>query len=132
MDANYDVKKVNVNVGGRILTGFASDGVVTVTKSEDAVTPNIGVQGDVVYEENANESGTIAITLMSTSPSVAYLRDIAINRKAVSVVVSDANSDGAVIANGKNCRVTKVPDITRGKSTATVTVNIFVPQLTIK
>ena len=60
---SYDPKKVNVNIDGTMLTGFASDGIITVSKNEDAVTPNVGCQGDVVYEENANESGTIAITL---------------------------------------------------------------------
>ena len=71
--ASYDPKKVNVAVAGRIITGFASDGVITITKSEDSVIPSVGAKGDVAYSENANESGTIAITLMSTSSSLAYL-----------------------------------------------------------
>ena len=37
--ASYDPKKVNVAVAGRIITGFASDGVITITKSEDSVIP---------------------------------------------------------------------------------------------
>ena len=64
---SYDPKKVTVNVAGRVLTGYASDGIITVSKSEDSFTPNVGTQGDVVIEENANESGTIAITLQQTS-----------------------------------------------------------------
>ena len=71
MDTSYDPKKVNVNVDGTIITGFAGDGIITASKNEDAVTPNVGCQGDVVYEENANESGTIALTLQGTSPSLA-------------------------------------------------------------
>ena len=64
---SYDPKKVNVIVAGRAITGFASDGVVTLSKNEDSVTPSVGAKGDVAYSENANESGTIALTLMSTS-----------------------------------------------------------------
>ena len=37
--ASYDPKKVNVIVGGRTITGFAADGVVSVTKNEDSITP---------------------------------------------------------------------------------------------
>ena len=69
----YDPKKVNVIVGGRVITGFASDGVVTLAKSEDSVTPSVGAKGDVTYSENANESGTVSLTLMSTSSSLSYL-----------------------------------------------------------
>lgn len=72
----YDPKKVNVIVGGRVITGFASDGVVTLAKSEDSVTPSVGAKGDVTYSENANESGTVSLTLMSTSSSLSYLRDL--------------------------------------------------------
>ncbi len=67
----YDPKKVNVIVGGRVITGFASDGVVTLAKSEDSVTPSVGAKGDVTYSENANESGTVSLTLMSTSSSLS-------------------------------------------------------------
>ncbi len=132
MTTGYDVRKVNVNVNGSILTGFASDGVVTVSKSEDAVTPNVGCQGDVVYEENANESGTIAVTLLGTSSSLPMLRNLAANRKQFSVSISDANDDDSVNISAQKCRITKMPDLARGKNTSTVTVNIFVPNLQIR
>lgn len=37
-------------------------------KNEDAVTTEVGCKGDVVYSENANESGTITITLQELLP----------------------------------------------------------------
>lgn len=37
--STYDPKKVTVSIGGRVITGFAADGVVTLTHNEDAVTP---------------------------------------------------------------------------------------------
>lgn len=77
---SYDPKKVNVIVAGRAITGFASDGVVTLSKNEDSVTPSVGAKGDVAYSENANESGTIALTLMSTSYSLPYLRELEAKR----------------------------------------------------
>lgn len=47
--STYDPKKVTVSVGGRVITGFAADGVVTLTHNEDAVTPSVGAKGDVAY-----------------------------------------------------------------------------------
>ena len=93
--ASYDPKKVNVIVGGRTITGFAADGVVSVTKNEDSITPAVGAKGDVTYSENANESGTIAITLMSTSSSLSYLRELEAKRRAVNVTISDVNDADA-------------------------------------
>ena len=40
--STYDPKKVTVSIGGRVITGFAADGVVTLTHNEDAVTPSVG------------------------------------------------------------------------------------------
>ena len=107
----YDPKKVNVIVGGRVITGFASDGVVTLAKSEDSVTPSVGAKGDVTYSENANESGTVSLTLMSTSSSLSYLRDLEAKRRAVNVSITDANDDTAFTMNEDNCRITKMPDV---------------------
>ncbi|WP_306568990.1 phage structural protein [Faecalispora jeddahensis] len=130
--SSYDPKKVNIAVGGRILTGFASDGVVTVTKNEDSVTPSVGAKGDVAYSENANESGNVAITLMSTSSSLAYLRQLEAKRKLVNLNITDANDADAFFLNEENCRITKMPDISRAKEQGTVTVNIFVPSLNVR
>ena len=129
---SYDPKKVNVIVGGRIITGFAADGVVTLAKSEDSVTPSVGAKGDVAYSENANESGTFSLTLMSTSSSLAYLRDLEAKRRSVNVSITDANDDTAFTMNEDNCRITKMPDVARQKEQSTVTVTIYVPSMTIR
>lgn len=128
----YDPKKVNVIVGGRVITGFASDGVVTLAKSEDSVTPSVGAKGDVTYSENANESGTVSLTLMSTSSSLPYLRELEAKRRAINVSITDANNDTSFTMNEDNCRITKMPDVARQKEQATVTVTIFVPSMTIR
>ena len=117
--ASYDPKKVNVIIGGRTITGFAADGVVSITKNEDSITPAVGAKGDVTYSENANESGTIAITLMSTSSK----------RRAVTVAISDVNDADAFNLSSENCRVMKMPDLTRNKEQSTITVNIYAPSV---
>lgn len=129
---SYDPQKVNVIVAGRVITGFASDGVVNLTRNSDSVTPAVGAKGDVAYSENADETGTVALTLMSTSASLSYLRDLEAKRKMVSVSVQDKNdSDGFVMACD-NYRVLKMPDANRAKEQGTVTVNIYVPSMVLR
>jgi hypothetical protein len=125
----YDPKKVTVAINGRAITGFANDGVITLTHNEDIVTPSVGAQGDVAYSENANNSGNAALPLMSTSASLAYLRDLCAKRKALQISVSDANNTDEIHVNEENCRILKMPDTPRGREQATVTVNVFIPDL---
>ena len=127
--ASYDPKKVNVIINSKAITGFASDGVITVTRNEDIVSPQVGVKGDVAYSENANESGNIAITLMGTSSSLAYLRSLSLKRTPLSVAITDANDADAVQIAEEECRILKPPDINRAKEVGTKTINIFVPSL---
>ena len=126
---NYDPKKVTVNVGGRIITGFAESSVVTVNSNEDRVTPTVGAQGDVVYSENANESGSMVMSLQTTSASIPYLKRLAIDRKETDILITDANKDTAETISGSRCRVTKIPDGKKEKAAGTVDVTIFIPKV---
>ena len=36
--ASYDPKKVNLVMNGKIITGFASDSMITIARNEDTVT----------------------------------------------------------------------------------------------
>lgn len=127
--ASYDPKKVNVIINSKAITGFSADGVITVTRSEDTVTPTVGVKGDVAYSENANESGNITLTLMGTSASLAYLRNLCLKRTPITITISDANDVGAVQIAEDECRILKPPDINRAKEVGSETVNVFVPSL---
>ena len=128
----YDPQKVNVIVDGRVITGFASDGVVALTRNSDSVTPAVGAKGDVAYSENADETGTVAITLMSTSASLSYLRGLEAKRKMVTVSVQDVNDNDAFVMSCDNCRVLKMPDAARTKEQGTVTINIYVPFMVLR
>ena len=129
---SYDPKKVNVAVDGAIITGYASDSMITATKNEDAVTTEVGCKGDVVYSENANESGTITITLQGTSSSLPRLRSLASSRKQISVTVSDANDSDDISITSQKCRALKMPDVSRGKTSGNVTISMFVPNLQVR
>lgn len=127
--ASYDPKKVNLVMNGKIITGFASDSMITIARNEDTVTTQVGVKGDVAYNENANESGTITVTLMGTSSSLPYVRSLALKRKEVSVMIVDANDSASVNVAEERCRVIKPSDITRAKEIGSESVSIFVPSL---
>ena len=127
--ASYDPKKVNLVMNGKIITGFASDSMITIARNEDTVTTQVGVKGDVAYNENANESGTITVTLMGTSSSLPYVRSLALKRKEVSVMIVDANDSASVNVAEEHCRVIKTTDITRAKEIGSESVSIFVPSL---
>ena len=125
----YDPKKVTVIINGRAMTGFAEDGVITLTHNEDMVTPSVGSKGDVAYSENANNSGNAALPLMSTSASIAFLQEICAKRKPVQISIMDANSAAGMNVSEENCRILKMPDTPRGKEQSTVTVNVYIPSL---
>ena len=124
---NYNPMKVSVIVDGRIITGFSDSSMVVITRNEDIVSTAVGTQGDVVYSENANRSGTITLSLQETSSSVDFLRGIAKGRKEVTVVISDTNKTPAEVTSVNRCRITKIPDNKKEKTAGSIDVTIFAP-----
>lgn len=127
----YDVKKVTVVVGGRYLTGFSSDSKVKVERMEDTQIEYIGVDGDVDTSINANNAGNVNIPLKSTSPSIAYLNQLANARKIISVSVIDLNTNG-VNATGTGAFVRKPMFPDKNKEIAEAEFELFVGDLTIQ
>ena len=127
--ASYDPKKVNVNINGKIITGFSPDGVINVVRNEDIVTPTTGAKGDVTYNENANESGPVTLHLMGSSSSLPFLRSLAVKRKEIRLTITDANDAGAVQFAEERCRIIKPPDLAKAKEIGSTDINIFVPTL---
>ena len=127
--ASYDPKKVNVNINGKIITGFSPDGVINVVRNEDIVTPTTGAKGDVTYNENANESGQVTLHLMGSSSSLPFLRSLAVKRKEIRLTITDANDAGAVQFAEERCRIIKPPDLAKAKEIGSTDLNIFVPTL---
>lgn len=131
MDNTYDPKKVSVTVADRIMTGFSEDSIIKIASSGDAVTPTVGVQGDVSYTESADKSGTLTLSFAQTSASIAYLRKLYNNKTSFAVVVNDANDGMGFLLSASGCRITKMPDIERGKSIATQEITIHIPNITL-
>lgn len=90
----YDPKKLSVVVDGRHLTGFSEDTKVSVEREEEGMFAYVGVDGDVDHAINANNSGTITVSMRSTSPSIAFLNQLANSKKLFPVSVIDLNENG--------------------------------------
>lgn len=65
----YSPKKVQVNYGGIILTGYMDGTFIEVDKTSDDFTPHVGADGEGARIQSADESGSVTLTLMQTSAS---------------------------------------------------------------
>lgn len=72
----YNPGKVQVIVGGAILTGFASGTFVKVSRSEDEFKGYAGTTGEQSRAAVLDKSGMCEVTLASTSPDNALLEAI--------------------------------------------------------
>ena len=126
----FDPKKVNVIIDGRFLTGFSEGSIVSAEMVEDRQTPHIGVMGDVDFSLNANNAGTLTVTLKSTSPSIGFLNTLANQKKVFAVSVVNLNENG-VSADGTQAILMNpvMPD--QGKEVSEAEFEIYVGDLTI-
>lgn len=125
MANSYDPKKVNVIVNGVFIVGFMDGTFVNAEKNADNITPHIGAQGDVTYSENANQTGTITLTLKQDSTSLPFLQRQSKRKEDFPVQVIDAN-DGNFKAGGSQARIVKTPGREFGAEIAGVEVQIHV------
>ncbi|PNQ81959.1 MULTISPECIES: phage protein [Paenibacillus] len=82
----YDPMDLSTSVGGVFLTGFSED-LVEWEKDEDSNTFKVGAQGDVLVTKVNNPLATLKITLLATSPQVAYMDKLAVTGEVVDVSV---------------------------------------------
>lgn len=129
----FDIKNVNLVVGGQIITGFAEGSVINAEKLEDNFSEHVGVKGEVTIAETNNETGEITVNLKNTSPSVSYLNSLA-NKKGESAIVDvaivDLNTNGTQIS-GSRCRVRKPADVELGNEETEREFVIFVSDYTV-
>lgn len=102
----YDPRDVMVVVAGTVLTGFAEGTFVQVEKASENYTKYVGAQGEVARARNADPTGTITVTLAQTSPSNAFLNNLAKSKETFSAYVIDRNTR-QVQAGGTTCWIQK-------------------------
>lgn len=116
----YDPKEIIVTFGGAILTGFSED-IVTVERSEDQVTDEIGADGEVVRILSNDRRGNIRISLLPTSPSNSVLSIVAnsdeLTGGGVRTIVIKDNRGNDLHAAGE-CWIQKQPEVIQNKTAA--------------
>lgn len=97
--AQYDPKAITLSLNSAILgahtvTGYQDGTMIVAERTDDLNMMTPGAQGDTAITMKRNENGTVTITLLQTSPTNAYLSQIAnIDRQSGQGVVSLAIKD---------------------------------------
>ncbi len=126
----YDPKKVTVIYDGMVITGFADDTMIEAEKNEDNITPYVGVLGEVSIAINADNTGTVTMSLASTSPFIKILADKARANTIAPLSIIDMNQNG-VNVGGTEAIIIKAPNVTIGKEVESQEVQFFVADYTI-
>ena len=115
MATYYDPCKVNVNVAGRRITGYADDGQIKIEPvTKEKVTSKSGVCGDSTWSENKDERVKITLKLLGNSPSNAFLSKLLVGRLPAPVAIENTSS-GRYIGGGLDGRVAERPTTEFGK-----------------
>lgn len=107
----YDPKDCVITVGGVYITGLGED-MVSCAKDEDAISPSVGAQGDVVVNISNNELGTITVTVQGTSPQKGYLLGLYKSKAVFDIWVINKSINEK--AGGTKAMMKKPPDLEQG------------------
>lgn len=129
--ATYDAKEVSVIVGGINITGFAEDTIVKASKKENNSSESVSAQGDVGVAITNNTLGEVTVPLNQTSPSIAYLNNLANTNKIVDVWVK-SNNDVKETVGGTKARVVKPADVEFGSKISNREFTFSVYDYTVK
>lgn len=125
----YDPEKITIQIDGVYLTGYSDGGVVKIEATEESVKPLVGAEGSIHYSINHNKTGTATVPMMSTSPMMPFLRELASTTKKFNFTMVDMNDNGINISCD-DCMIIKIPDYVRNKEAEEVSVEIFIPEIT--
>ncbi len=72
----YDPKKVNVIFGGKEITGFAEDSMISIKPMGEGITSICGADGEVSRSMDPDTRGEVTISLLGSSQSNNTLSDL--------------------------------------------------------
>lgn len=122
----YDPEKVVVTINGVFITGFSEKSKIEIERNEDSAGVKVGVDGGVHYSINNNITGKAKLTLMTTSPSLSYIRDLEHNNTLFTLAIADMNDVGQNIASDE-CIILKRPKTAINKDVEEQEIEIFIP-----
>lgn len=127
MVRNYDPDKVLISLGAMFLTGYAEDTKVETEKNEDDVYTTVGIGGDTTYSENADKTAKAKISLMTSSPCLPRVYELAKNRESFPLSIIDMNDDSENIVCD-DCRILKRPNKVIKKQAEAIEFEVFIPE----
>jgi phage terminase large subunit GpA-like protein len=117
---SYRADEVSVNIKGRLVEGYGEDEFVSIEMSAPRTSKTTGSDGEVVFSQTADKSGSITITLLQTSAANDYFQEwLDRNERGPGleyrpIVVRDLN--GRAKFSAPHCTVEEEPQVVYGRS----------------
>jgi hypothetical protein len=110
---NYDPQRVVGSFRGIPFLAYMDGTFLSVARTEDAFTPQVGATGDVTRVRSRDRSGTVTLTLQAASPSNTLLSAVAVEDELFGtgfgpLMIKDLNGDTLVQA--EVAWIQKLPD----------------------
>jgi hypothetical protein len=120
--ALLDPKKFPLSIAGFIMGGYAPGTVIEITRDEDDFKDECGADGEVVMLQNADERGTVKITLLQSSASNDILSGLAAVNKGATITgvtigkgsLQCKDLNGRMVCSSETAWVKKPADVTLG------------------
>jgi hypothetical protein len=117
----YDPKKVLISLGSHSVSGYSDGTFVSIEANGDGISKKVGCDGEVVRSIDPDSSAKITITVLQTSPTVAfcqsqYDKDKSTGEGTFPVLVKDMK--GGLIFSAQDGWVVKPPTREYGKESA--------------
>lgn len=122
----YDPEKVVITINGVFITGFSDKGKVEIERNEDSRGVKVGVDGGNHYSINNNISGKAKLMIMSTSPSLNYIRELERTQTQFTFSMTDLNDVSQNIACD-DCIILKRPKTSATKEVEEQEIEIYIP-----
>ena len=124
----YDPEKVVITINGVFITGFSDKGKIEIERNEDSRGVKVGVDGGNHYAINNNISGKAKLMIMSTSPSLNYIRELERTQTQFTFSMTDLNDVSQNIACD-DCIILKRPKTSAMKEVEEQEIEIYIPFL---
>jgi len=114
----YDPAKVVTMVNGDYVTGWGDGNFIRAERYEDQYAIKVGATGASARTTNNNQSGSIKIVILQTSPWAKKFRELEKSRDTFPVVCIDNNEDGDDGFTAEQAWVKKAAPFSRGDKDA--------------
>lgn len=109
---SYNPKDLALIVGTESLESFFQDSTVEVEKTEDDQTATVGLNGNVIYNENNNNMHTITFQMLPGSTNDNYLRGLRASKTLFSCYYDNPSGERMALVG---CKFQKGATKTDGK-----------------